>query len=422
MLGERDWLWPRLRHRNDPRLRSLLIDRLATCKLGRARLLRRLKTEGIDPLERQAILLIWAETPTEIAISQYKAEVLQVATALFRDNPDPAVHSAAELLLRRWEGESFVLRLQDELRKNPRSSGDHRWMLGPGGHTFAVLPGPLVFRMGSPKDEDGRFSYEPLHDRKIDRSIAVSVKEVTIEQFRGFRPGHSSDQRYTFEPCCPVNGVTWLEAVGYCNWLSAQDPSIAREEWCYPQETKDGIVLSDRAVERTGYRLPTEAEWEYLCRAGTLTSRSFGVSDTLFPRYGWTWLNSKDRAHPVGQLLPNQFGLFDTLGNLWEWCHDGGKPDAGDTILPYEVVNSGGKPLADKPAGGPVTPNTMRMLRGGAFDYSPAQARSAHRYSASAAYTEGTYGFRVVRTLPKKRDVFAEATCRPGKMSAAAEK
>ncbi|MGO9598586.1 MAG: protein kinase domain-containing protein [Isosphaeraceae bacterium] len=422
VLGEGDWLWPRLRHQDDPRLRSLLIDRLATCKLGRARLLKRLKKEGIDPLERQAILMIWAETPTESAIAQYKAEVLQVASSLFHDDPDPAVHSAAEHLLRRWEGETLVLRLQDELRKNPPSSGHRRWLLGPGGHTFAVFPGPLAFRMGSPKNEDGRFTYEPLHDRKIDRCIAVSVKEVSIDQFRGFSPAHPVDQRYTFEPSCPVNGVTWLEAVGYCDWLSAQDPSIPREEWCYRQETKDGLVLSDRAVERTGYRLPTEAEWEYLCRAGTLTSRSFGVSETLLPRYGWTWLNSKDRAHPVGQLLPNQFGLFDTLGNLWEWCHDGPKPNASDKIPPYEVENRGEMPLGDEPADELVTPKTMRMLRGGAFDYSPAQARSAHRYIASAEYGEGTFGFRVVRTLPKKRNVFTEVTRQLQKLPAAAEK
>jgi serine/threonine protein kinase/formylglycine-generating enzyme required for sulfatase activity len=409
IFGEGDWLWARLRHRADPRLRSLLIDRLAAWNPGRAtlmeqlrkRLLERLTERELDPIERQAILMIWAETSPGDAISQFKPEVLRVASSLFRDDPDPAVHSAAELLLCRWQGEGLVRRLEDELRKNAPGSGNPRWLLGPNGHTFAVLAGPLVFRMGSPKNEDGRFPCETLHHRKIDRSIAVSVKEVSIEQFRGFSPAYPPDQRYTFEPSCPVNGISWFQAIGYCNWLSAQDPSIPREEWCYPEVRNDGIVLSERAVERTGYRLPTEAEWEYLCRAGTLTSRSFGASDTLFPRYGWTWLNSKDRACPVGQLLPNELGLFDTLGNLWEWCHDGGKPDGGDKILPYEVGNNGEKPLAEEAAGGPVTPKTMRMLRGGAFDYSPAQARSAHRYAASAEYSEGTFGFRVVRTLPK---------------------
>jgi formylglycine-generating enzyme required for sulfatase activity len=365
--------------------------------------------------------MIWAETPLESTTAQYKAEVLQSAASLFRDDPDPAVHSAAELLLRRWESDALVRRLQDELRKNPRGPGNRRWLLGPNGHTFAVLSGPLVFRVGSPADEPGRFDNETLHSHKIDRSIAVSVTEVSIEQFRGFSPIHPPDHRYTFEANCPVNGVSWFQAIGYCNWLSAQDPSIPREEWCYPAETKDGIELSDRAVQRTGYRLPTETEWEYLCRAGTLTSRYFGVSDTLFPRYGWTWLNSKDRARPVGLLLPNEFGLFDTLGNLWEWCHDGPRSDVGDKILPREAPKNGEKLLGDEAAHGLVTPKTWRMLRGGAFDYSPAQARSAHRYAASADYGEGTFGFRVVRTLPKRRGVCTESTRQSQKMPTAKE-
>ena len=76
-------------------------------------------------------------------------------------------------------------------------------------------------------------------------------------------------------------------------------------------------------MKRTGFRMPTEAEWEYFCRAGTQTARPFGESTDLLSRYAWTWLNSGNQIHPVGQLLPNEFGLFDVLGNAWEWCQDG---------------------------------------------------------------------------------------------------
>jgi formylglycine-generating enzyme required for sulfatase activity len=162
-----------------------------------------------------------------------------------------------------------------------------------------------------------------------------------------------------------------------------------------------GMVLQEGSVERTGYRLPTEAEWEYLCRAGTVTARPFGESEELLTRYGWTWLNSDDHAWPVGQLLPNQFGLFDMLGNLWEWCHDGGKQGAGDVSPPYPSNTSPERPDCDSVPGGVIDKTTNRTMRGGAFDYSPSYARSAGRYRGAPGYNEGTYGFRVVRTLPQ---------------------
>ena len=83
------------------------------------------------------------------------------------------------------------------------------------------------------------------------------------------------------------------------------------------------MIISADAVEKEGFRLPTEAEWEYFCRAGTETAWSFGESQALLSRYAWTWLNSDNRVHPVGLLLPNELGMFDVLGNVWEWCHDG---------------------------------------------------------------------------------------------------
>src|SRR5262249_22813917 len=154
--------------------------------------------------------------------------------------------------------------------------------------------------------------------RRIEHSLAVATTEVTEEQFRAFKPDHKQDRRYSLEPGCPVSMVTWYDAVGYCNWLNVQD-KIDRTQWCYPEEIKSGMVVSEKAIERYGYRLPTEVEWEYICRAGTETARPFGSSEELIPRYGWTWLNSKERTSPGGRLLPNEFGLFDILGNVWEW-------------------------------------------------------------------------------------------------------
>jgi formylglycine-generating enzyme required for sulfatase activity len=158
------------------------------------------------------------------------------------------------------------------------------------------------------------------------------------------------------------------------------------------------MVVVDTAVERGGYRLPTEAEWEYLCRAGTETARPFGASVQLFPRYAWSWMNSEDRTRPVGSLLPNELGLFDMIGNVWEWCHSNPPMRYKDGFPPYPM-GSEDNPATDTFKTETVKSDTWRILRGGAFDYSPAQARSAHRYAVTAGYTEGTIGFRVVRTL-----------------------
>jgi formylglycine-generating enzyme required for sulfatase activity len=152
-------------------------------------------------------------------------------------------------------------------------------------------------------------------------------------------------------------------------------------------------------LEHHGYRLPTEAEFEYFCRANTQTSRPFAITEELLPKYAWTWLNSRDQLHPVGTLLPNEFGLFDVLGNAYEWCHDGQREPEGDAYTRYP------EGTIEHPAGDPDDPratldnSTWRFLRGGAFPYAPASARSAARYSVYVTMNDPYTGFRVVRTV-----------------------
>ena len=122
-----------------------------------------------------------------------------------------------------------------------------------------------------------------------------------------------------------MNSVSWYDATAYCNWLSKKD-GIPEDEWCYgPNEKGDyaeGMKLMSNPDKRKGYRLPTEAEWEYSCRAGAVTSYSFGEPWELLEKYGWYIKNSPNRTQPVGSLKPNDLGLFDLHGNVWEWCQD----------------------------------------------------------------------------------------------------
>ena len=123
----------------------------------------------------------------------------------------------------------------------------------------------------------------------------------------------------------PQTGVTWYVAAEYCNWLSEKD-GIPPDQHCYEKNEQGGIDEGMRTKDkyrphlRTGYRLPSEAEWEFACRAGTITRFSFGESDALLADYAWCNVNSENHAWPVAGLKPNDLGLFDMHGNVWQWC------------------------------------------------------------------------------------------------------
>ncbi|WP_168221705.1 bifunctional serine/threonine-protein kinase/formylglycine-generating enzyme family protein [Aquisphaera giovannonii] len=399
LMGFEEHLTSLLSYGPDPRVRAVAIDHLAGIPIARPRLLVRVIEPQASPGARQAILMSWAEVrPGELSPDE-RAIVLEAAARTFRDDPDPGVHSAAELLLRRLGEASLVEEVKRQLLANPRPDAAAEWRIGPLGLTFVACRPSGPASIGSPPAQEGRKENEALHLRSLGHDFEVSTCEVSIDQFRRFRSDREPDMVYSHDPSCPANGVDWYGAARFCNWLTSQDPAIPWDQCCYPDVIAPGMLLDEGATGRSGYRLPTEAEWEFLCRAGTATTRPFGDSKELFPRYGWTWLNSDDRTRPVGQLLPNPLGLFDTLGNVWEWCHDG---TLDDPQCPPYPESSPGRPAPDRQPGETFVGRPRRLLRGGAFCYSPSQARSAHRYMVVASNDEGTFGFRVVRTIPQR--------------------
>ena len=215
---------------------------------------------------------------------------------------------------------------------------------------------------------------------------------MTVEQYQEFvkeNPAvdHANNDRYSPDPKGPMNGVTWYHAAAYCNWLSRKENLPECYEPNDQGQFAEGMTIRADALSRTGYRLPTEAEWEYACRSGTGTSRYYGVSVNMLGRYAWFLATSPDRAQPCGSLLPNDLGLFDMLGNVYEWCQE--------RVLSYEPGKGISKNDINMKLS--IIDKHPRLLRGGAFSR-PAFVRSAFRYGNQPSLRDFINGFRLART------------------------
>ena len=263
------------------------------------------------------------------------------------------------------------------------------------GQTFAVIDGPVEFRMGSPLTEPDRFDREIQHQVLIPRRFAIAAKEVSVEQYREFEkenPGadHTYSHRYSPDLNGPMNGVSWYNAAAYCNWLSKKE---GLPECYIPAENgkyTTGMSIPADVLKRKGYRLPTEAEWEYASRSGTMTSRYHGLSVDLLDGYARYQANSRDRAWSCGSLRPNDLGLFDMLGNMYEWVQDEYQPyKSGQDLIVSDDINILSH-VYDNP----------RLLRSGAFNDQPAIIRSAYRLWIAPSYRSTNVGFRLSRSYP----------------------
>jgi len=277
----------------------------------------------------------------------------------------------------------------------------------PGGEklTLMLIP-PGEFLMGSTTEEQARVMEEakaakaqfaigkipgegPQHRVRITKPFALSRHEVTRGQFRqfvketgykteaerdgkggyGFADGKfvqdprfiwSADPGFPQTDDHPVVNVSWNDGTAFCQWLSKK--------------------------QGTGYDLPTEAQWEYACRAGTTTARHFGDSDTMLQEYAWSATNSGGKTHAVAQLKPNTWGLYDMHGNVWEWCADWYGADY----------------YAQSPPRDPSGPTTgsFRVYRGGGWYRYAGNCRSASRPAYSPDYRSANLGFRLACEIP----------------------
>ena len=418
-LGKTEDVLPLLRHSADPRLRSFIVNWLNP--LGVDPHVIAAALEHIDP----SIKPPHAEPPKEMdailfhpETSQRRALILALGTygmdglspserepltgkllGLYRNDPDSGIHGAAEWTLRQWKQQEKIKELDAQLMK-VKDWGDRRWFMNSQGQTFAVIEGPVEFLMGSPSTEPNRNeTMETPRRLVIPRRFAIATKEVTIEQWQRFERTNtqlglppSTVKQYSPDPDGPMIGFTWYIAANYCNWLSEQE-GLPKEQWCYlPNEAgayDEGMTIPADVLQRTGYRLPIEAEWEYACRAGAITSRYYGLSIDLLDAYARYESNSKGHAWSCGSLLPNELGLFDMLGNMYEWCQDSLNASIPEKKGIYNDIINISESIVEK---------NPRILRGGTFDYRPALVRSAGRGGYAPADRGGGVGFRPSRT------------------------
>ena len=342
--------------------------------------------------ERFAILLALGEfRPAEFAPSErshLKARLLD----WYSHDPSPAIHGASGWLLRTWGlGQETAAVDRTPLAYDP--GGDRSWFVDAVGNdrlTFVVCP-PGEFLMGSPTTETDRDNDERIHRVILSHPFALGVHEVTRTQFERYQRATGTDpKRSDADPSSPAVGVTWYNAVSYCRWLTNQS-GLAESDQCYDdpvalEKNSDGFPKDwPFHPERRGYRLPTEAEWEFACRAGTVTPFSFGSDRRLLSKYGWFQENSGRNPSGRGKLRPNFFGLSDLYGNAVEWCND---RYIGYDPLP--VID----PLGDRES-------KYRVYRGGAWTAGSRLCRSADRDLGDPT-DRATLGFRLARTLPKQ--------------------
>jgi formylglycine-generating enzyme required for sulfatase activity len=269
----------------------------------------------------------------------------------------PALPAGAAMLVKNGPDSSNVF-----------SSGRHRVKLA------RIPEGEFV--MGSEVDESER----PPHRVRISLPFLLGVYPVTQALYAAIT-GSPPLSLFQGRDDNPVDTVSWFDAVRFCNLLSACDGLKP-----YYEIRSDG-----RVDERggTGYRLPTEAEWEYACRGGSAGNFHFGDEPERLGDYAWYQRNSASSTHRVGQLAANSFGLHDMHGHVWEWCWD--------WYAPYPVRSSvDGTPLSNPrgPAEG-----RERVLRGGSWNADIHQLRSAARNSYDPEEPLWYFGFRLARSL-----------------------
>ncbi len=401
-LGSPGPVWPLLKASPDPRVRSYIINWLGPLEGDPRAILQRLEIEPDVSIRSALMLTLGQFTETQLPVVE-RQPLIQKLLTFYEKEADPGLHGACEWLLRKWGQEKQVDAILAKLSCDETQSARLRlgakppWYVNTQRQTFVLVEGH-EFLMGLPESEPSFTPRDTQVHIRIGRTFAISAHEVTKAQYRAFQQavkGFDPASNPIFRDKVRTDhsaqiGVNWFDAAHYCDWLSEQE-KIPRAQWCYDPKGGvygPGMKAKDKFWELTGYRLPTQAEWEFACRARTVTSRYYGGSNQLLPYYARFSANSQKHSWPVGTLQPNDFGLFDMLGNANEMCFD---LDSG-----YQKERR--KSSRGRSNGGAGRRDHSRVMRGGSFDNHPDSLRSGNSGLVFPGVTASTIGFRPVRT------------------------
>jgi formylglycine-generating enzyme required for sulfatase activity len=283
---------------------------------------------------------------------------------LHQESGSGAVHSAAAWALSKW---NEPIRNKDGKYKVPSEDSD--W--------YVTTTGVTMIRIRKGQFERRREGAEKSQFVSITQEFELADREVSVERFERFademmKEWNGHHKEFSPTESHPIQKVGWTDAIRFCNWLSAKEGLTP----CYRQLPTGW----ERIVGCLGFRLPTEAEWEYACRAGTTTQFACGGADDLS---AYAVVNAS-RAAPCGSRMPNGWGLFDMHGNVWEWCEDSYGPydDSVHVRDPVAIAKS----------------SDYRVIRGGSFYALSNFLASEYRYADGPDIRFNNVGFRVART------------------------
>lgn len=395
-LGDYKSVWPLLNVTEDNGIRSGVVHQIRKTPTNLSVLIDRLRAET-DPGRRQAILLSLGQfDPSTNPIS---TSLIETVADWFENDVSAGTHGACRWLLQKWGRSDAIDRVHKKLATGKPVGGRRWYRTKSNDHTFAVIEGPVEFFSGrAPRHITARsMGVESRTRVRIRHSFAVATTEVTAEQILKLHEViqviHTYSNSSTWHPDCGAGDVRWKIAALYCEWLNKRENLLDDSVRQYADVLEDGrpMKLPDNYLSRAGYRLPTAAEWEYACRGGTDTRRYFGDTIDFADFYVRSSYNSDKKSGIVASLKPNEFGLFDTLGNVSEWLQE-------PQVSRYGVSEIGGL----KEEISEVREDRTLRLRGNGFHDSPWDTYVCETDSEYPRFRSSSTGLRVFRTMPNE--------------------
>lgn len=366
-----------------------------------------------------AILLALGDYRWEELPAHERQPLVDRLLSWYGSDPSSAIRGATGWLLRQWGHHDHVRRVDETpVPYSPQrqwysvvipvepSDPDDDNETSSIHFTFIVFR-PADYQLGFPRAAEDQDAEESSRSVLLRRGFAISDRPITWRQFDPFDEStHRTvligqvDSETTAD--LPVFGINWFESVAYCRWLTALS-GMSEEDQAYEEEPSERIILDIPGIgkhprwiqlppstpwpanpDRKGFRLPTSAEWEIACRAGTQTTYSFGDDIDLLKHYAWYRDNSQESPNIAGSLRPNLRGLFDMHGNSFDWCQDW----SGHEFSLNEGLNA-------------AHSGTHKVIRGGGWAAAASSCASAHYGVMMPEDRANNVGFRLVQTLPE---------------------